>query len=202
MLQVFLSRAVATESKQRHELLNVLPVAFRAESLGIRTGRRWTSKPFKPKLTRPAFILVNGHLPYLLRLTALPTWHARHSGGFAHVAHIERQFNPGLWCWSRRFVARPSGADAKGLSRSRFWRGKNSCGPLANAMRRTRTLKVNAARGAHMIEASYPWLRAAIHSLGSCSFPHRSCGLITRCSFAFPLLQGQMLARAARMRSW
>ena len=96
MLQVFLSRAVATESKQRHELLDVLPVALRAESRGIRTGRRWTSEPFEPKLTRPAFILVNGHLPYLLRLTALPTWHARHSDGFAHVAHIERQFNPGL----------------------------------------------------------------------------------------------------------
>jgi len=128
MLQVFLSCAVATESKQRHELLHVLPLALRSESRGIRTGRRWTSEPFEPKLTRPAFILVNGHLPYLLRLTALPTWHARHSGGFAHVAHIERQFNPGLWCWSRRFVARPSGADAKGLSRSRFC-GKNSCGP-------------------------------------------------------------------------
>src|SRR5438094_2929462 len=79
MLQVFLSRAVATESKQRHELLDVLPVALRAESRGIRTGRRWTSEPFEPKLTRPAFILVNRHLPYLLRLTALPTWHARHS---------------------------------------------------------------------------------------------------------------------------
>src|SRR5437667_9998794 len=67
MLQVFLSRAVATESKQRHELLDVLPVALRAESLGIRTGRRWTSEPFEPKLTRQAFILVNRHLPYLLR---------------------------------------------------------------------------------------------------------------------------------------
>jgi hypothetical protein len=62
-------------------------VAPRAESLGIRTGRGWTSEPFEPKLTRPAFILVNGHLPYLLRLAALLTWHARHGGRFVHVAH-------------------------------------------------------------------------------------------------------------------